>query len=315
MVGGMTGSTSCIGVIAPFSTEESVVAGPLLAAVEVVVEASGLPVRVVAHDDGRDPDRAVEAMAALAAEPRCIGVVGPKNSGSALAVVALAAEAGLPVLLPCATADELTAAEGVVFRLCAPDRATAAAAVALTVERGIHRLAVFADDTAYGQHLAADVRVAADGAPGLDVVESVERADAAFLAMGEVEQSELMKQLRRRDFSGVFVSAEGGPGAPIVELAGAAAEGAWLLYPGTPVEGRSVYAAEAADAARVLLAAGTGGAAAIRAGSFEGETGRIDFTATGERQGATVARYQVVDGVVQLTSSLSPVPTSDRPKG
>ena len=51
-----------------------------------------------------------------------------------------------------------------------------------------------------------------------------------------------------------------------------------LLYPGTPVTARSVYAAEAADAARILLTAGGGGADAIRAGTFEGETGRISFT-------------------------------------
>ena len=45
----------CIGVVAPFSTEEAIVAVPLLAAVEQVVVASGQPVRVIARDDGRDP--------------------------------------------------------------------------------------------------------------------------------------------------------------------------------------------------------------------------------------------------------------------
>ena len=58
-----------------------------------------------------------------------------------------------------------------------------------------------------------------------------------------------------------------------------------MLYPGAPVADRTVYAAEAADAARVLLAAGRGGAAAIRDGSFDGETGAIRFTSTGERDG------------------------------
>ncbi len=63
----------CIGVVAPFSTEEAIVAGPLLAAVEEVVAASGQPVRVIARDDGRDPVRAAEAVAAILAEPGCIG--------------------------------------------------------------------------------------------------------------------------------------------------------------------------------------------------------------------------------------------------
>ena len=121
----------CIGVVAPFSTEEAVVAGPLLAAVEEIVATSNPSVRVIAHDDGRDPSRAAEGVATILAEPGCIGVVGPKNSGCALAAAPLAARAGVPLLLPCATADELTSDGGVVFRLCAPDRLTAAAAIDL----------------------------------------------------------------------------------------------------------------------------------------------------------------------------------------
>jgi hypothetical protein len=109
--------------------------------------------------------------------------------------------------------------------------------------------------------------------------------------------------LRRGGFAGALISAEGGPGAPIAALAGADAEGAWLLYPGVPVDGRSVYAAEAADAARILLAVGSGGAPAIRAGHFDGETGSIRFAPDGERAGAAVSRYRVVDGAAVLVGS------------
>jgi ABC-type branched-subunit amino acid transport system substrate-binding protein len=290
----------CIGVVAPFSTEEAIVAGPLLAAVEGVVAEARQPVRVIARDDGRDPARAADAVAAIIAEPGCIGVVGPKNSGCAIAAAPVAATAGVPLVLPCATADGLTGDDGVVFRLCAPDRATAAAAVELAAELGVAQLAVIADDTAYGQGLAAAVGAAADAA-GIAVVDAA-AADAAFLAMGEVEQATLMAELRRGGFAGAFISAEGGPDAPIAALAGADAEGAWLLYPGVPVDGRSVYAAEAADAARILLAVGRGGAQAIRTGRFDGETGSIGFAPDGERAGAFVSRYRVVDGVARLVS-------------
>jgi branched-chain amino acid transport system substrate-binding protein len=289
----------CLGVVAPFSTEEAIVAGPLLAAVEGVVAGSGQPVRVIARDDGRDPALAAEAVAAIIAEPGCLGVVGPKNSGCALAAAPLAAAAGVPLVLPCATADGLTGNDGVVFRLCAPDRATAAAAIELAGELGIGRLAVIADATAYGQGLARAVTAAASRA-GITPADEVSDADAAFLAMGEVEQAASMANLRGSGFAGALISAEGGPDAPIAALAGAAAEGAWLLYPGVPVDGRSVYAAEAADAARVLLAAGRGWAPAIRAGRFDGETGSIRFTPDGERAGAVVRRYRVVDGVARL---------------
>jgi ABC-type branched-subunit amino acid transport system substrate-binding protein len=295
----------CIGVVAPFSTEEAVVAGPLLAAVEAVIAESDLPVRVVARDDGRDPASAAEAVAAILSEPGCLGFVGPKNSGTALAAAPLAAAAGLPLVLPCATADELTGEGGVVFRLCAPDRATAAAAVELAVELGVERLAVVPDDTAYGIGLAAKVRAATE-AWGVSVADAVRDSDAVFLSMGEVEQALLMRELRADGYAGVFMSAEGGPEAPIADLAGPVAEGAWLLYPGTPVEGRSVYTAEAADAARILLAAGAGGVEAIRSGHFDGETGAIRFTPAGERIGVSVSRYRVVGGAARLVERDAP---------
>ena len=290
----------CIGVVAPFSTEEAVVAGPLLAAVEEVVATSNQSVRVIVHDDGRDPSRAAEGVATILAEPGCIGVVGPKNSGCALAAAPLATRAAVPLLLPCATADELTSDGGVVFRLCAPDRLTAAAAIELAGNLGIERLAVIADETEYGLGLAGKVRAAAKAA-NLDLVDGPSDAGAVFLAMGEVEQSALMRELRAGGYRGELISAEGGPDAPIAALAGPAAEGAWLLYPGVPVAGRTVYAAEAADATRILLST-AGRAGAIREGSFDGETGRIRFTSTGEREGAVVSRYRVVDGVARPVS-------------
>jgi ABC-type branched-subunit amino acid transport system substrate-binding protein len=299
--------TLCIGVVAPFSSAERVVAGPLLSAVEETVAASGLPIRVVARDDGREPALAADAVAEIVAMAGCIGLVGPKNSGCALAAAPIAAAAGTPLMLPCATADELTVGDdyegdGVVFRLCAPDRLTARAAIDLVGELGIDRLAVLADDTAYGQGLAAKVRAAATSTTSvrIELTDDARGAGAAFLAMGEVEQAALMGELRADGFAGELISAEGGPDAPIAKLAGPAAEGAWLLYPGVPVEGRSVYAAEAADGARILLATGRGGPPAIRSSSFDGETGRIRFTSSGEREGAVVSRYRVHNGVAHL---------------
>jgi ABC-type branched-subunit amino acid transport system substrate-binding protein len=292
---------TCIGVVAPFSTDERVVAGPLLAAVEQVVSKSGRSIRVIARDDGRDPSRAADAVAEILAEPGCIGVVGPKNSGCALAAAPLATAAGVPLVLPCATADELTGEGGVVFRMCAPDRLTAAAALGLVIELGARPVAVIADETSYGRGLARKVRKAAE-ARSVDVADTVAATGAVFLAMGEVEQAVLMRKLRADGYRGEFISAEGGPDAPIATMAGPAAEGAWLLYPGVPVAGQTVYAAEAADAARVLLSAGAGGVDAIRNGTFDGMTGSIRFGASGERDGARVSRYRVAGGVARLVS-------------
>ena len=228
---------------------------------------------------GAIPHRAAEAVAAILAEPGCLGVVGPKNSGSALAAAPLAAAAGLPLVLPCATADELTGEGGVVFRLCAPDQLTAAAAVELAIELGVGRLAVLADDTAYGQGLARTrARRGRRGRAG-GRRRSVDRSrrrlprhgrGRAGRADGRAARRRLRRRLasRRRE-----VRTPRSPPWP-----GRRRKAPGCSTPGRPVDGRSVYAAEAADAARILLAAGAGGPAAIRAGSFDGETGAIRFT-------------------------------------
>jgi branched-chain amino acid transport system substrate-binding protein len=311
-----------IGFVAPLGGPEGVVARPML---EAAREGAAGRAEVLAIDDGRDPARAARAVADLAADRRCVGVVGPKNSGSVSAAAPIAAAAGLPLVLPCATNDDLTGV-GVVFRLCATDSATAAAAVALVVREGLEPLAVLADDTAYGRGLAAAVRTAAsragvavaddpshrksggavtDGAvrrAGVAVADgsSHRRAGAVFLAMGEVEQAEQMRVLRAAGCEAAFVSAEGGPGAPLPDLAGPAADGAWLLYPGTVTDDRHVYAAEAHDAAHLLATAGADRAAvraALASGvGFAGRTGAIAFDRRGERIGATVTRYRVRSG-------------------
>lgn len=295
----MTATPPRIAFVAPLSTAEAVVAGPLLQAVR---RGAGRDAEVVACDDRRDPGVAADLLRALAADPRTIGVVGPKNSGSVLAALPIASAAHLPLLLPCATADELTGPDGVAFRLCAPDAAVARAAAAVSHGLGARRLAVLADDTAYGRGLARAVSTAT-AALGLEVTDSLEDADAVFHAMGEVEQADAMRAARAGGYAGHFLGAEGGPGAPLAQLAGAAGEGSLQLYPGAAVEGADgVYTAEAEDAAAVLLRAwGSGGGragtlAALRDLHWDGHSGPLAFDRQGEREQATVSVWRLHGG-------------------
>ena len=320
-----------LAVAGPFSSEERVVAGPMLAAVQKAVHQAGPVfggrVGVRALDDERDPERAVSLVRALAGDADVIGVVGPKNSGSALAVQALARDAGLPLLLPAATADDL-AGPGTTLRMCAPDRQTASTAALLLDGLGCQGVRVESDDTAYGHRLAAAVRDAVH-ASGLTVVSGTAAADAAFLAMGEVEQAERIVALRSGGFTGALVGAEGGPGGPIAELAGPAAEGAWQLYPGTHAAGhRQVYTAESAAAATALLRAfdATGDreevATWLRRRDREvigTELGPLWFDADGERSGASVTTWRVEGGHLLPVNILpsrpqppDPPPSADR---
>jgi branched-chain amino acid transport system substrate-binding protein len=294
------GAERVIGFVAPLGGPEAVVARPML---EAARRGAGSDAEVVAVDDGRDPARAARAVADLAADGRCVGVVGPKNSGSVRAAAPVAAAAGLPLVLPCATNDDVTTlAPGLVFRLCATDSATAAAAAALVAEQGLEPLTILVDDTDYGRGLAVAVHTVATRS-GVALTARGAVAGSLFLAMGEVEQAERMRALRAAGCRAVLVSAEGGPGAPLPELAGDAADGAWLLYPGAATDDAHVYAAEAHDAAHLLATAGPDrtavrAALASRRPVAAGRTGPIAFDERGERAGAVVTRYRVRAGAV-----------------
>jgi ABC-type branched-subunit amino acid transport system substrate-binding protein len=297
-----------IAVIGPLASAEAVVAQPMLTAVRAAVHAAG-PVfggRVAVRelDDRRDPHLAEQLVQRCIDDPDVIGVVGPKNSGSALAAQDLACAAGLPLLLPAATAD-LLSGPGTSLRLCARDTATATAAARLVRGLAVRSLWVEADETAYGRRLASAVRTAV-GRSRIPLAITPDGADAAFLAMGEVEQAERIVALRASGFAGELIGAEGGPGALIGELAGDAAEGSWQLYPGTHAPGhRHVYTAESSAAATALLRAydATGDrteiATWLRQRDREvigSELGPLWFDADGERDGASVGLWRIEGG-------------------
>ena len=226
-------TSSCIGVVAPFSTEEAIVAGPLLAAVEEVVAAirSGRSVCSLATTR-RDPDARPRSSPSCSPTPGCLGLVGPKNSGSALVAAPLAAAAG-----PAAGA---AVRHG---RRADRERRTGLPAVrSRPGDRGGGRRPRrrARRGAAGGARRRHRLRAGPRGRRGDAAARSVGFGDAherrrrrtvAFLAMGEVEQAVLMRRLRDDGYGGAFLSAEGGPGAPIAALAGDAAEGSLAALP------------------------------------------------------------------------------------
>jgi glycine/D-amino acid oxidase-like deaminating enzyme len=91
-------------------------------------------------------------------------VVGHFNSLGARAALPVYRSAGLPVLLPLATAPGLAdGGSGLVMRLCPDDDAQSAEIVRACRERGLSRIAVAHDGGGYGRRLAARVLAAAGG--------------------------------------------------------------------------------------------------------------------------------------------------------
>lgn len=295
-----------IAVMGPLKgSREAIVAGPMLEAVLASVRGIGGAYGVIELDDGRDPVRARELVGRCLADEDIIGVVGPKNSGCAIAVRDLAIDAGLCMVLPAVTAVDALVAGGSLLRVCASDDDTSRAAGRLAASLGLEALRTEADGSAYGERLAAAVAKAATAA-GVPTTDDPGSADACFLAMGELEQAERMQTLRNQGYRGLFIGAEGGPGGPLGRLAGEAGEGSWQLFPGSAVPGYDqVYAAECAAAATALIAGfeATGDRAAIASWLRRRDRpvvatplGPLWFNHRGDRDGAAVSVWRVEGG-------------------
>ncbi|MFC9932135.1 FAD-dependent oxidoreductase [Streptomyces sp. NPDC127190] len=139
-------------VVGPFS-------GPRAAWGELLEQGAAAhadgPVRWDFHDDRGDTALARSVAEAVVADGRYALVVGHFNSAGARAALPLYRAAGLPVLLPLATAPGLLAdAAGTALRWCPDDVAQLTEIRAAARRAGHHRLAVTHDATPTGAHLA-----------------------------------------------------------------------------------------------------------------------------------------------------------------
>jgi branched-chain amino acid transport system substrate-binding protein len=135
-------------------------------AVEEINAAGGLlgrNVELVEHDDGANPATAQKIVEAVGSDSGISALIGPCNTGLALAVLDKVQKLGLPLLVPVATGTAVTAGRGAgsfVFRVSARDDLQAAFVVGHALKMGAKRFAIFADATPYGAQGAADVRKA-----------------------------------------------------------------------------------------------------------------------------------------------------------
>lgn len=155
----ISGSGTClmqhrkIGIAGPFSGPRREYGALLEAAARSALAERSAETRdrgssIVIADDAADPAMACKAAETLISEG-CRVVVGHFNSDAARAAAPLYREAGIALLLPAATGDNLAAQVG-AFRLCAPDQAQVRALAGACTGR---RIALMHDDTAYAGRL------------------------------------------------------------------------------------------------------------------------------------------------------------------
>ena len=160
--GGSARADVLVGVAANLSGADSfagdqIVAGATQAIAEIEGGALlGEPVVLVPVDDGCNSDQAV-AVAELLVERGVRLVVGHSCSGPSIAAAPIYGEAGVVMISASATNTRVTDEGGPhVFRVIGrDDRQGTVAARFIAREHADRRIAVVADDTAYGQGLAA----------------------------------------------------------------------------------------------------------------------------------------------------------------
>lgn len=138
----------------------------LEAAVEDINKAGGLlgrKVAVVVRDDQGQPPKSIQNMTELIDSEKVVGVLGPVNSGNALAWLHLPQQKKIPVIVPIATATDITKryqndAQNFIFRVSMVDREQAALLVAYAVKSSKNKKVAFlADSTGFGQQGTKDL--------------------------------------------------------------------------------------------------------------------------------------------------------------
>lgn len=343
-----------IGFVAPLSGPQAIVGVPMCRAAALAVERHNAarpdcaPVGFRPIDDGATAAGARAAAQALIDDPAVAGVVGHKNSEPCAAAGPLYAAAGLAQIAPSATNNALSA-QGwpTFFRVCADNARQAEVACRAIAALGVGHVAVVHDASAYGQPLAeaamgqlaargiAVTTVAAlpvgttDSAAVAAVAAALLHGPAALIYAGltEVEGALLLRELRGRGSAILYMGAEGGRSAALLQLAGVDAQGSLHTYAGVDPhtwpaaaaflrryeerygESPGGFAAECYDAANVLLRAIAAGAAPTRQAvlrtlhemaPYPGATGTIAFDARGERHDAAVSLWQAREGRMEI---------------
>jgi len=162
-----TGSVK-IGVDIPLTGAAADIGTYLLWGVEIALDESnreggalGRMLEAVVLDDETSPEKALENVTRLTGQDGVAAVLGPANSGNALAVIPVMQAAKKPLMLLTASATKLTRIyrdepENYIFRATLPDREQIRALIAWAATQ-FTRIAIACDTTPYGQLCSQDM--------------------------------------------------------------------------------------------------------------------------------------------------------------
>jgi branched-chain amino acid transport system substrate-binding protein len=261
-----------IAVAVPLTGDMGTEGQGLRRAVEMAVEeanaAKRFPYKLVAapYDDRADPKEAVNVANLIISDPNVVAVVGHYNSGCAIPAAKVYARAPVAMVSPAATNPEVTAQQNskdwagtrMVFRVVPTDDVQGSYAAMFAYKSlGKRRMTLLHDKSPYGQGLAEQFKKAFVELGGKIVSEDgISVGDKDFKALltkikGDAAKPEgiyfgglyteaglILKQMRELGLKDpfAFISGDGAKTPSIFDVAGDAADGAYLSIVGVPVE-------------------------------------------------------------------------------
>ncbi|MDE2511956.1 MAG: branched-chain amino acid ABC transporter substrate-binding protein [Elusimicrobia bacterium] len=240
----------------------------VIMAVEEANASHRFPFKLAAapFDDRADPKEAVNVANLIISDPRIIAVVGHYTSGCSIPAAKVYARAPIAMISPGATNPEVTAQQlspdwigpRVVFRDVPTDDVQGAYAAEFVYKRlGKRRMALLHDKTPYGQGLIEQFQATFQALGGKIVsLDGISVGDRDFKALltkiksdsarpqgiyfgGYYTEAGLMlMQMRELGMKDpfIFVSDDGAQSPVLYDVAGDAADGAYLTTVGVPVE-------------------------------------------------------------------------------
>jgi len=117
----------------------------------------------IVRDDTGQPPKSIQNMAELIDSEKVVAVIGPTNSGNALAWLHIPQQKKIPVIVPVATATDITKRyagepQNFIYRVSMVDREQVALLVAYAVKASKgQKIAFIADSTGFGQQGVKDL--------------------------------------------------------------------------------------------------------------------------------------------------------------
>ncbi|KFC66853.1 Branched-chain amino acid transport system substrate-binding protein [Bosea sp. LC85] len=198
----------------------------------------------VIRDDAASPPKSIQNMNELIDNEKVAAVVGPTNSGNALAWLHIPQQKKVPVVSHVATATDITARyakepQNYIFRVSMVDREQLALLAAYAVKASKSKnIAIIADTTGYGQAATKDlqeilalhgikpVAVEKFGPKDTDMTSQLAKLKAAgadMVVTGSLADAtaQVLKSMEKMDYYPGLLSTWGSINTPLINIAGA----------------------------------------------------------------------------------------------